>query len=223
MSIPVITVDGPSGVGKGTLASYLSKQTGYHFLDSGAIYRVLGLASQIENINIELVLENDTIKQELVNLAKNLPIEFIDGKILYKNTDISTKIRTEEIASLASKVAAINEIRVALLQRQKDFAQLPGLVADGRDMGTIVFPTAKVKFFLTASAEVRAKRRMDQLKNKNNNVNITKIIQDINLRDERDRNRSSSPLVAAFDAIIIDTSNLTITEVCVKAMSHLKT
>lgn len=211
----VVTIDGPSGVGKGTLAQWLAEQTGFHFLDSGAIYRSLAYGVMKDHLAVDDV-------DAIIALAKTLPVEFKSGAILYAGEDISTKVRTEEIASVASKVAPIAEVRAALLQRQQDFAQSPGLIADGRDMGTVVFPNAELKLFLTASAEVRAERRVKQLKNQGNDANIARIIEDIKARDERDANRATAPLKPAEDAITIDTSDLNIDQVCQKAASLLK-
>ncbi len=213
--IPVVSVDGPSGVGKGTLTKYLCNKTGFHLLDSGAIYRTLAFASIKEG------LDNSNL-DDLVKLAENLAVKFIDDIILYKEEDITTQIRTEETAAIASKIAAIPEIREALLKRQKDFAQLPGLIADGRDMGTIVFPNSVVKLFLTASAEARAERRVNQLKSQGVSVSIPKIIKDIMERDKRDISRTASPLKPAEDAIVIDTTDLTVEDVCKIAINKLK-
>ncbi|MGC9387277.1 MAG: (d)CMP kinase [Hydrogenovibrio sp.] len=210
----IVTVDGPSGVGKGTLAQYLCCKTGFHLLDSGAIYRSLAYGV----LDQGLALNN---LPGLVALAENLPVTFIETSILYQGEDITSKVRTEEVAAMASKVAAIPEVRAALLKRQKDYAQPPGLIADGRDMGTVVFPEAPVKLFLTASAEERAKRRVKQLKNQGVDVNIRQITQDIMERDERDRTRKTSPLVPADDALEIDTTDLSIEDVCKLAMDQL--
>ncbi|MBD3611140.1 MAG: (d)CMP kinase [Hydrogenovibrio crunogenus] len=214
MTSSVVTIDGPSGVGKGTLAQFLCCKTGFHLLDSGAIYRSLAYGALEEGIAFDNL-------PGLVVLAENLPVKFVENSILYREKDITSKVRTEEVAAVASKVAAIPEVRAALLKRQKDFAQPPGLIADGRDMGTVVFPNAPVKLFLTASAEERAKRRVKQLKNQGVDVNIRQITQDIMERDERDRTRKSSPLVPAEDALEIDTTHLSIEEVCQMALNQL--
>lgn len=214
MTVKIIAVDGPSGVGKGTLAQLLCQHTGFHFLDSGAIYRTLAYGVVEKGIELYDL-------PGLVALAEKLPVVFEAGKVLFEAKDISRLIRTEEVAAIASQVAAIPEVRAALFQRQKDFAQLPGLVADGRDMGTVVFPQAQVKLFLTASAEVRAERRVNQLKNQGVTANIHQITQDIVERDERDRNRAVAPLVPADDAIVIDTSQLSVDQVLDKAKEIL--
>jgi len=205
--IPIITIDGPSGVGKGTLGQYLCTQTGFHMLDSGAIYRSLAYATIVEKADLEAV-------ETLVELAKALEVAFKDGNIFYQGQDITSKVRTEEVALVASKIAANQSVRDALLIRQKNFAQMPGLIADGRDMGTTVFPDARVKLFLTASAEQRAERRVKQLKNQGIDANIIKITQDIKERDERDRTRAASPLIPAADAILVDTTSMSIDDVC---------
>lgn len=214
MTVAVIAIDGPSGVGKGTLAQYLTCKTGFQLLDSGAIYRALAYGAVVNNIALDDV-------ESLTALAQTLPVEFKATSIIYDGVDVTSKVRTEEVAAVASKVAPIKEVRAALLARQQAFASAPGLIADGRDMGTVVFPTAEVKLFLTASAEVRAERRVKQLKNQGVDANINQITRDIKERDERDANRKEAPLKPAEDAIILDTSNLDIQEVCDKAMSIL--
>lgn len=210
-SAPVITIDGPSGVGKGTISHLLSRELGWHFLDSGALYRLLALAAERHAIALQ-----DT--QALVTEAEKLDVSFpVDEQgnvhVVLENQEVSGDIRTEKCGTAASKVAAISEVRQALLQRQRDFWQLPGLVADGRDMGTTVFPDANVKIFLTASAEVRAERRYKQLKEKGLDVKLCSLVDEIEERDLRDRTRSVSPLKPAGDAVIIDTSVLGIDEV----------
>ncbi|KES16324.1 MULTISPECIES: (d)CMP kinase [Gilliamella] len=218
-NIPVIAVDGPSGVGKGTLCQALANHFNWHLLDSGAIYRVLALAALKKNIAL------DDINQ-LTELALNLPLTFDSShdevKALLAGVDVSKEIRTEQTGGAASKVAAINEVRTALLQRQRDFRQLPGLIADGRDMGTVVFSDAPVKIFLDASAQSRAERRMKQLQDKQIHAKFPEILQEITARDERDRNRAVAPLKPAVDALIIDTTSLSIEDVFNQAIMYIK-
>ena len=218
-NIPVIAVDGPSGVGKGTLCQALANHFNWHLLDSGAIYRVLALAALNKNIAL------DDINQ-LTELALNLPFTFDSSydevKALLAGVDVSKEIRTEQTGGAASKVAAINEVRTALLQRQRDFRQLPGLIADGRDMGTVVFSDAPVKIFLDASAQSRAERRMKQLQDKQIHAKFPEILQEITARDERDRNRAVAPLKPAVDALIIDTTSLSIEDVFNQAIMYIK-
>lgn len=203
---PVITIDGPSGVGKGTLAQKLCQLTGFHLLDSGAIYRALAFGVAKKGIAIE-----ETVA--IIQLAEQLPVRFEQGKVWYEDEDVSQAIRNETIAGIASQVAAIPEVRQALLNRQKAFAQSPGLVADGRDMGTVVFPEAPVKLFLTANPQVRAKRRVEQLAQQGETADFEQIVAEIEARDQRDQNRKTAPLKPAEDAVIIDTSNLSVDEV----------
>ena len=218
-NIPVIAVDGPSGVGKGTLCQALANHLNWHLLDSGAIYRVLALSALQQNIALD-----DT--KQLATLALGLPLTFDsnsdDVKVLLDGVDVSREIRTEETGGAASKVASINEVRVALLQRQRDFRQLPGLVADGRDMGTVVFTDAPVKIFLDASAQSRAERRMKQLQDKQIHAKFGEILQEITARDERDRNRAVAPLKPAVDALIIDTTSLSIQDVFNQSIMYIK-
>lgn len=213
--IPVVTVDGPSGAGKGTLSSLLAENLGWHFLDSGAIYRVLAVAA----LHHDLPIDDEAC---VVPLASGLDVNFeTEGKsarIILEGEDVTDDIRTEQVAAAASQIAALPRVREALLRRQRAFQQLPGLVADGRDMGTVVFPDAGVKLFLTASAEARAERRYSQLKNKGMDVNIARLLTDIKERDDRDANRAIAPLVPAEDAVIIDSTHLDITQVYDKAM-----
>ncbi|MBU2976806.1 (d)CMP kinase [Alteromonas sp. C1M14] len=213
--IPVVTVDGPSGAGKGTLSSLLAEKLGWHFLDSGAIYRVLAVAA----LHHDLPIDDEAC---VVPLASGLDVSFeTEGnaaRIILEGEDVTDDIRSEQVAAAASKVAALPRVREALLRRQRAFQQLPGLVADGRDMGTVVFPDAGVKLFLTASAEARAERRYSQLKNKGMDVNIARLLTDIKARDDRDANRAIAPLVPAEDAVIIDSTHLDITQVFDKAM-----
>jgi cytidylate kinase len=208
----VITIDGPSGSGKGTVSQRLAGQLGWHYLDSGAIYRALAYAAE------QAGNKPEQDKQQIVLLARQLDLSFRpanDGgaDVLLAGKDISAFIRTEECGELASKLAADGDIRAALLQRQRDFRQQPGLIADGRDMGTVVFPDAAHKFFLTASAQIRAERRYKQLKEKGINDSIPRLFTVISERDARDAERSNSPLTPAADAIVLDTSDMSLDEV----------
>jgi len=209
--IPLITIDGPSGAGKGTAARLVAEQLGWHLLDSGAIYRVLAVATQYHHLSIE-------DEEPLIPIAAHLDVQFeitADGesKVILEGEDVTNTIRTEEIGAIASKVAAFPRVREALLRRQRAFKVSPGLVADGRDMGTVVFVDAPVKVFLTASAEERADRRFNQLKDKGFDVKLTRLLDDIRQRDERDQNRKVAPLVPAEGALIIDSTELSISEV----------
>jgi cytidylate kinase len=212
--VPVLTLDGPSGVGKGTVCLLVAKKLGWHILDSGSLYRLLALT-----VGDEANLGDSS---QLADLARDMQIEYVssgDGLGVYlKGENVSEAIRTEATGVLASKVAAIPEVRQALLDKQKAFAKAPGLVADGRDMGTTVFPEAELKIFLTASAEERAKRRYKQLKDKGIDANLSQLTVELLERDERDSTRSASPLLAADDAIVIDTSDLSIDQVCAQVM-----
>jgi len=209
---PIVAVDGPSGGGKGTLSALLAARLGWNLLDSGAMYRLVGLAAQRHGVD---PADEDTI----VTLAAHLDVRFEANKpgeparIYLEAEDVTDLVRTEEAGNLASRVAVIPAVRVALLGRQRAFCGPPGLVADGRDMGTVVFPDAVLKIFLTASAEVRAQRRYKQLNDKGLNVNLDALFQEIQARDQRDMERTVSPLKPADDAVIIDTSNIGIDEV----------
>jgi CMP/dCMP kinase len=213
----VITVDGPSGVGKGTLCHLLADRLGWHLLDSGALYRVVGQACVIEGVSWD-----DTVA--VAAIARHLEVNFTPaptGEVLvaYKGQDVSRAIRTEEGGRGASTVAAIPTVREALLARQQEFCQAPGLVADGRDMGTVVFPLAPLKIFLTASAEERAERRYLQLSAKGEQVTKKQLLADIQERDERDSNRAVAPLVPADDAVVIDTSGVPAEQVFADVMA----
>lgn len=207
IDFPVVTIDGPGGAGKGTLCMLLATKLGWHLLDSGAIYRVLAIAANKREIALDDI-------NSLADLASKLdvcfPIENDQVLIVLDSQDVTAEIRTEATGNLASKVAAYPEVRAALLQRQQNFAQFPGLIADGRDMGTVVFPTAELKVFLDASAEERAKRRQLQLQLKGINVNFDNLLQEIQERDFRDRNRPVAPLKPADDAILIDSTSMSI-------------
>lgn len=213
--IPVITIDGPSGSGKGTVGELLAKKLEWHFLDSGALYRALALTALKQRINL-------TDASSLKELAVNLDIEFIlDCKIILKGQDVSREIRTEKCGLAASKVAVLPEIRKVLLKRQRDFRQKPGLVADGRDMGAVVFPDAQLKIFLTASQKERAERRYRQLQEQGINVSLHDVFQDLLNRDRRDELRNVAPLKPASDAKIIDTTKLSIDKVLRKILKLL--
>jgi len=201
--IPVITIDGPSGSGKGTISRLVAEHLGWNMLDSGAIYRVLGLAAEKAGITAQQTAE-------LAALARDLDLSFQGELVLLKNKDVSHLIRTETAGNAASKVAAVPEARAALLAWQRDYAKAPGLVADGRDMGTVVFPDAKIKIFLTASAEERAKRRYKQLKEKGLSANLASLVSEIQERDDRDQNRSVAPLKAPAAALKIESTSLSI-------------
>lgn len=217
-SVPVVTVDGPSGAGKGTLSALIAERLGWHFLDSGAIYRVLAVAS----IHHDLPLDDE---EALVPLATGLDVSFVCEKdqhrVILEGEDVTDDIRNEEIGAVASQVAALPRVREALVRRQRAFKEAPGLVADGRDMGTVIFPDAEAKIFLTASAEARAERRFAQLKAKGMDVNIARLLSDIQARDARDKSRSVAPLVPADDALTLDSTTLTIEQVFEKAMNFI--
>ena len=219
-SVPVITVDGPSGAGKGTISHMLARRLGWHLLDSGALYRITGQACVIEGVSWD---EHPAVAE----VARHLDVAFTldpggEMRVAYKGVDVSAQIRTEQGGRGASKVAAIPAVREALLARQREFLQPPGLVADGRDMGTVVFRHAPLKFYLTASASERAERRYKQLIAKGESVNLARLLEDIKERDERDSSRPISPLVPAEDAIIIDSSATPITDVFERVMHEVK-
>ena len=209
--VPVITIDGPGGTGKGTLCHALAHHLQWHFLDSGAIYRVFALAAHHMQLNVAQI-------PELVELATHLNLKFEvlpNGmhRTLLNGADVSTTIRTEECGQWASQFAVIPEVRQALLERQRRFALEPGLVTDGRDMGTVVFPNAFLKIFLTASVEERAKRRLLQLQAQQIDVSLAQVVEELTKRDERDQKRQASPMQPAVDAIIVDTTAKSIHEV----------
>ena len=211
----VITIDGPSGSGKGTIAELLAKRLGWHCLDSGALYRLVGLAAERAGISFD-----DAAK--LAETARSMDVEFRSGQVLMDGEDVSTAIRTETAGNAASKVAAVPEVRDALLQWQRDYAREPGLVADGRDMGSVVFPNAEVKIFLTASAEIRAERRYKQLKEKGLDVSLASLVTEIRERDERDRNRSVAPLKAPAAALEVESTALSIEEVLDRVLDRVR-
>jgi cytidylate kinase len=214
----VITIDGPSGSGKGSLALQVAQKLGFHLLDSGAIYRLAALKALNEGVDLQdesavfAAIKNMDIRFEP---GAELTIPFLDG------VDVSDKIRSEQTASAASIIAAYPSVRAQLLDVQRNFFQPPGLVADGRDMGTTVFPDAKIKIFLHASSEIRAKRRYKQLIDMGLSANIADLQNEIDARDDRDRNRSVSPLVPASDAVVVDSSMLELDQVVDLVMSHI--
>ncbi|MGB2708107.1 MAG: (d)CMP kinase [Pseudoalteromonas nigrifaciens] len=220
--MPVITVDGPSGSGKGTVCRLLAEKLGWDVLDSGAIYRVLSLAA----LHHQIALDNE---DALVPLAANLDVQFLvdsqtnAAKVVLEGEDVTTTIRNEEIGAAASKVAALPRVREALLRRQRAFRTERGLIADGRDMGTVVFKDAPLKIFLTASAQERAKRRFVELNARGLNVTLSGLLKDIQERDDRDMNRAVAPLVPAEDAIELDTSELNAQQVYDKVLTLLDT
>ncbi len=206
MSAPVITVDGPSGSGKGTLCALLAKQLGWNLLDSGALYRLLAFAAGNHGIDL-------TNEEALKQLAAHLDVQFIEKRIILEGEEVTDAIRNEQVGAGASMVASLPAVREALLQRQRAFQEMPGLVADGRDMGTVVFTEAPLKVFLTASAEERARRRYLQLKAKGDDVNLASLLDEIRARDERDTQRAVAPLKPAADAILLDSTELSIEQV----------
>ncbi|WP_027150285.1 (d)CMP kinase [Methylobacter tundripaludum] len=218
MSIPVLTIDGPSGAGKGTVSRAVAKRLGWNYLDSGSIYRSLAIAVLKQAVDLK-------DEAAIVNVAQTMALEFdcndelvvrLDGE------DITAQLGLESTGNTASIVAALPEVRHVLLQKQKDFKQSPGLVADGRDMGTVVFPEAENKVFLTASAAERAKRRYKQLIEKGNDANLAQIINEIEERDRRDMERKTAPLAMANDALYIDSSDMTLESVIEEVLNLIR-
>ena len=221
MSLPVvITIDGPSGSGKGTVAGMLATKLQWKLLDSGALYRVLALAADKHAVPLD---HEDALEV----LAVGLDVEFVvdvesnSQRILLENQDVTDEIRNETVGAHASQIAALPGVRAGLLRRQHEFRQAPGLIADGRDMGTVVFADAPLKVFLTASAEERPRRRYLQLKDKGETVTLTSLLEEIRARDERDTNRSIAPLKPADDAIILDSTTMTIEQVLERIHSEI--
>lgn len=219
-NVPVIAVDGPGGAGKGELCLRLSKKYGFAILDSGAIYRVLAYAALKKGLALDA-------EEELSALASGLNLSFKEVNnavaVILDGEDVSSFIRTEETGGAASKVAVLPKVRASLLQRQRDFAVNPGLIADGRDMGTVVFPDASAKIFLDASAEERARRRVAQLESRGVAADYDKILKEIADRDYRDRNRATAPLKPADDALVLDSTTLSIQEVVDTAVKFIET
>jgi cytidylate kinase len=218
MTVPVLTIDGPSGAGKGTVSRLIAKKLGWHFLDSGSIYRSLAIALLQQNIDL-------TDETEIVKVAQAMDLAFECGDSLIvklNGEDITAQLGLETTGYTASIIAALPEVRRVLLQKQRDFRQLPGLVADGRDMGTVVFPEANHKVFLTATAEERARRRYKQLKEKGIDANLTSLTTDIEARDRRDTERANAPLMMAENALYIDSSNMSITAVIEEILNLIR-
>lgn len=219
--VPVITIDGASGTGKGVVSQRIAKQLGWKLLDSGALYRVLALAAQKHGVS----LDNEPA---LKVLAEHLDVQFIATEagnpplILLEGQDVTETIRTEKIGNAASKVGTLSSVRVALLSRQRAFREAPGLVTDGRDMGTVIFPDADVKIFLMASPEERAQRRYNQLKEKGLHGNLGDLAEELRERDKRDQERTVAPLKPAADAICIDTDHLTVDQVVERIMVEIR-
>jgi cytidylate kinase len=215
MSIPVIAIDGPSASGKGTIAERVAERLGFHVLDSGALYRLTALHAMRRGVNL-------TDEVALAALAATLPAEFRSGEVWLAGENVSQAIRAEEAGEGASKVAALPAVRAALLARQRAYVQAPGLVADGRDMGTVVFPEARTKIFLTASPEARAERRYKQLIEKGNSANLAALVRDMRARDERDTQRAVAPLKPAPDALVLDSTRMNIDQVVEAVLEHYR-
>ncbi|MGH8434334.1 MAG: (d)CMP kinase [Pseudomonas sp.] len=217
---PVIAIDGPSGSGKGTIAGLLAKKLGWSLLDSGALYRLLAFAARNHGVDL-------TNEEAMKVLAAHLDVQFIAAtngqpqRIILEGEEVTDAIRNEQVGAGASQVAALPAVRDALLQRQRAFLEAPGLVADGRDMGTVVFPEAPLKIFLTASAEERARRRYLQLKAQGDDANLTSLLDEIRARDERDTQRAVAPLKPAPDAIQLDSTELSIEQVLERILSEV--
>jgi cytidylate kinase len=216
--VPVIAVDGPSGSGKGTLAVWLARRLDWHLLDSGALYRIVAWSALARGVSLD---DAATLAQLAATLQIRFEVTAADVIVWANGADVGQAIRAENVSVAASRVAALPPVRHALLRAQHQFRVAPGLVADGRDMGTVVFPAAPLKIFLDASAEERAQRRYKQLKDKDLSVSLRALLASIRERDERDRSRAASPLKPAADAVVIDSSGLSIETVCARVWEHV--
>jgi cytidylate kinase len=210
--VPVIAIDGPSASGKGTVAQKVAHALGFHFLDSGALYRLVGLAGLERGVALDA-------PDAVAAVARSLDVAFRDGGIHMDGRDVTNAIRAEEVSAAASRVAALPPVRAALLARQRAFRAAPGLVADGRDMGSVVFPDASLKIFLTAAAEERARRRYNQLMEKGMSASMGALLQEIRDRDDRDTRRAAAPLQKCSDAIELDTTHMTVDEAVAQVLA----
>ena len=215
MSAPVLTIDGPSGSGKGTIAALVAEKLGWALLDSGALYRIVAAVALERGMDLD---DADA----LAEMAAGLEINFDEGRAMVDGADLTDVIRTEPVSAASSRVSALEPVRAAILDLQRNMRRPPGLVADGRDMGTVVFQDAELKVYLDASAEIRAERRYNQLKNKGLDVNFRALLANLEERDARDKARAVSPLVPAEDALIIDSTNLSIEEVLEMVLSEVE-
>jgi cytidylate kinase len=216
-AVPVIAIDGPGGSGKGTVAMRLAQELDWHFLDSGALYRIVAVAAMDRNIQCD---DEAALGEQALHLDVNFGFSGDGMVILLDGNWITGRLRSEPVSVFASKIAAVPAVRAALVERQRAFRNSPGLVADGRDMGTVIFPDAILKIFLTATVDARANRRYKQLKEKGESVNLSRLFRDIEKRDERDRSRSVAPLKPAQDAHIIDSTEMSI-DMVLKKINNL--